>query len=104
MTTATPTGDAAGAAESWLPDEATLARLANEFFAAPPAEQPVTALTSHVPAAAVPPGQDPVRAASYEPVITAASQDPVRAASYEPVITAASQDPVRAASYEPVIT
>ncbi|MGO8884841.1 MAG: aminotransferase class V-fold PLP-dependent enzyme, partial [Streptosporangiaceae bacterium] len=88
MTTATPTGDAAGAAESWLPDEATLARLANEFFAAPPAEQPVTALTSHVPAAAVPPGQDPVRAASYEPVITAPSQDPVRAASYEPVITA----------------
>jgi len=41
MTTATPTGDGAGGA-AWLPDEATLARLANEFLAALPGERPVS--------------------------------------------------------------
>ncbi|MGA2529700.1 MAG: family 2A encapsulin nanocompartment cargo protein cysteine desulfurase [Acidimicrobiales bacterium] len=40
MNTHTPTGDGAGALPPWLPDEATLTRLANEFFGNMPAREP----------------------------------------------------------------
>ena len=39
MSTATPTGDGVSAVPDWLPDEATLTRMANEFFAALPDQQ-----------------------------------------------------------------
>lgn len=41
MTTRPPTGDGGDAAAGWFPDEATLGRLANEFFKSPPGEQQV---------------------------------------------------------------
>ena len=48
----TPTGDHVSGAPPWLPDEATLARLANEFFAALPA----TSTTPPQPQATAPGG------------------------------------------------
>ena len=39
MTMPTPTGDGASAVPPWLPDEATLTRLANEFFGAMPGHE-----------------------------------------------------------------
>jgi cysteine desulfurase/selenocysteine lyase len=53
MNTTTPTGDGVSAAPSWVPDEATLARLANELFAALPGDQPAAALPGHQPATAL---------------------------------------------------
>jgi cysteine desulfurase/selenocysteine lyase len=72
MSTTTPTGDGASAAPPWLPDEATLTRLANEFFAAIPdpesaglpAYQPPAALPGYSPATALPAPQPPTVPAS----------------------------------------
>ena len=44
MSTHTPTGERVGAAPAWIPDEATLTRLANEFFGAMPGHEPEQAL------------------------------------------------------------
>ena len=50
MNTPTPTGDGVATGDGvsavppWLPDEATLTRLANELFAALPGDQAATAL------------------------------------------------------------
>jgi len=92
MTTATPTADPAGAAP-WLPDEAALARLANEFFAALPGQEPVT------PTTAVPDLQRAAAAAGYEPA-AAAGYEPAAAAGYGPA-AAAGYGPAAAAGYEP---
>jgi cysteine desulfurase/selenocysteine lyase len=66
MNTTTPTGDGAGALPLGLPDEATLTRLANEFFREPPG-QPAPAVLpleppSAVPPSAVPPAPQPATA------------------------------------------
>ena len=44
MNTTTPTGDGVPGVPGWLPDEAVLARLANEYFAALPGAQAATAV------------------------------------------------------------
>jgi cysteine desulfurase / selenocysteine lyase len=63
MSTTTPTGDGGAAAAPWLPDEATLTRLANQFFAEFPSQRPATVASGYQPAAALP-GQQPVTALS----------------------------------------
>lgn len=64
MSTATPTGNGGGAAMPLLPDEATLTRLANEFFSAPPDQQQ--------PSAAGPGQQQPSAAwLDYQPAAVA---------------------------------
>ena len=56
MTTPTPTGDHMSGAPSWLPDEATLTRWANELFAALPA---TPTLPPPAPASGSPTGPAP---------------------------------------------
>jgi hypothetical protein len=51
MSIPTPTGDAAAALPGWMPDEATLTQMANEFFGALTISEPAA------PALAVPAGQ-----------------------------------------------
>lgn len=64
MNTTTPTGDAVSAVPSWQPDEAMLARLANEFFAALPGHEPATApLPDQLPATPPPDYQTAIAAA-----------------------------------------
>jgi cysteine desulfurase/selenocysteine lyase len=64
MSTTTPTGDGVSAAPPWQPDEAALARLANEFFAALPSHGPATdALPAQMPATAPPDYQTAIAAA-----------------------------------------
>ena len=68
MNTTTPTGDGVSAAPDWLPDETTLARLANELLAAFPGDQAAAAIPGDQPAAAFP-GDQPVPALpGYQPV------------------------------------
>ena len=63
MSTTTPTGDGGAAVVPWVPDEATLTRLANQFFAEFPSQRPATVASGYRPAAALP-GQQPVTALS----------------------------------------
>ncbi len=56
MSTTTPTGDGLSAGPSWVPDEATLARLANEFFAAQPGDKGGTGLPDGLAAPGLPDG------------------------------------------------
>ena len=118
MTTATPTADPAGAAAPWLPDEAALARLANEFFAALPGQEPVTPTTAvpDLQRAAAAAGYEPAAAAGYGPAAAAGyglaavvpgygpaavpGYGPTAAAGYEPA-AAAGYGPAAAAGYEP---
>jgi cysteine desulfurase / selenocysteine lyase len=71
MNTATPTGDGGTAAAPWPPDEATLTRMANEFFAQFPG-QPATAAPGHEQTAVASAyGPAPV-APGYQPPIVSA--------------------------------
>jgi len=51
MSTHTPTGDNLGALPPWMPDEATLTRLATEFFGAMPGHEPEQVLSADLTAA-----------------------------------------------------
>ena len=66
MTTHPPTGEGDGALPSWVPDEATLTRLANEFFGTMPGHGPQapSADESNLPKADLP---GPEEATAYAP-------------------------------------
>ena len=87
MTTPTSTGDAPGgvtlAAPSVgsLPDAATLARWANEIFAAVPGAPPQPPTNAPIPRAPVPGAGTPTAAAPPAPAISAADSSRVNAAS-----------------------
>ncbi len=88
MTTATPTGDGAGGA-AWLPDEATLARLANEFFAALPGEPPV----SGPPAREQPPAAPGPHQAAVAPRLEPPAALPVSQSAVTPPVTTPQAGP-----------
>ncbi|MGD0942979.1 MAG: family 2A encapsulin nanocompartment cargo protein cysteine desulfurase [Acidimicrobiales bacterium] len=75
MTTHTPTGDGVSAAPPWLPDEATLTRLATEFFGPMPGHETGPALPAdptaalHVPQPSAEPAdyQAPAVVSGYPP-------------------------------------
>ena len=79
MSTTTPTGDGVSAAPSWQPDEATLARLANEFFAALPAYEPTVALLPEkLPTAPLPEKLPTAPLPDYRTAIVAADLVPAQ--------------------------
>jgi cysteine desulfurase/selenocysteine lyase len=68
MSTPTPTGDGVSAAAPLWPDEATLSRLANEFFGAMPGHEPRPAGIAGPPSPSPAPGQTPGARRGYQPL------------------------------------
>ena len=75
MSTATPTGDGGAVAVPWLPDEATLTRMANEFFAAFPG-QPAPVVPAYEPAPVAPAYERAPVVPAYEPAPAAPGYQP----------------------------
>ena len=78
MNTTTPTGDGVSGVPAWLPDEATLTRLANEYFAALPGQPPASAgqLATPEPAA-----QPVTPAPAVQPASAVSAAQPAAAVS-----------------------
>jgi cysteine desulfurase/selenocysteine lyase len=87
MNTTTPTGDGVSGVPAWLPDEATLTRLANEYFAAlpgqpqAPAGQPVTPAPAGQPVTPAPAGQPVTPAPAGQPASAVSAAQPAGAVS-----------------------
>jgi cysteine desulfurase / selenocysteine lyase len=96
MNTTTPTGDGVSGVPEWLPDEVTLTRLANEFFAAlpgqptapagqlatpVPAVQPTTPASALQSASALPAAQPAAAVSAGQPAAAVSAAQPAAAVS-----------------------
>ncbi len=103
MNTTTPTGDGVGGVPAWLPDEATLTRLANEIFAALPG-QPAPAVQLATPVPPVQPDISPaVQSAGaawpVEPATAVSAVQPATAVSaVQPATAVSAVQPATAVS------